>query len=314
MKRWCVVIFYGILFNTVCGQEKEDLYYAQPPNTGLYLGFLYVNEENFVLAGLNTLYLFNHQKLLADTLPLSINRVISYADNVMHLNLVDAHTLSVATLNRTLLINIKNNKFFIQEDYATKTLARQLGKYDLFILFKAGLLARTTKGKSFGYQYFTRLGNGGFSKLGEPIWAKGPAFVTFLGSEIIGFTKYQVLGNDVFLFDRRRNKLTVLNTLNGSYTEIPLPELNPEDEAHEFFIDKQTKRLYLVKLTRDEGSRVFEMSKEAHTITEKALIKYKVRGVYNGKCYVSGFFDGAAAHYLIPLYGKNNDLRFIDNE
>lgn len=122
-----------LVVTPVFSQENKDLYYAQPPNTGLYLGFIYLNSDNFVLAGVNDLYLFDSKRLLVDSLQLSSGKK-SFLDNVNHANVVGKGVLSVSTLQRSMLISVENNAFKILEDYTVKEQQKKFGKYDLFIL------------------------------------------------------------------------------------------------------------------------------------------------------------------------------------
>ncbi len=153
-------IIYGLLFFHLLvipqahAQEKRDLYYAQPANTGLYLGFIYVSAENFVLVGLHDLFLFNRQKLMVDTLHLSYPEALSFLDNVNHVLILDNGLLSVSTLRRSILVSILNDQFKVITDYSTTDVVKQLGKYDLFIQFKNGILARLTKGKAWRINSF----------------------------------------------------------------------------------------------------------------------------------------------------------------
>ncbi len=314
MKCGSVAIICGMLFTATFGQEREDLYYAQPPNTGLYLGFVYVNNDNFILAGLNKLYLFNRQKLLTDTLNLSVNRATSFQDNIMHIRLLEDSQISVATLNRTLMLSIQSDKFRITEDYLVNNLAGRLGRHNLFILFKNGILGYSLKGKNIVYEFFHRVEKtGNFHQPGNKFVLQPNTEVKFMGSEIIAFTKFQSAGTNIFLFNRRGNSLCRLDTSTGTYQRINLPALDNENEAHEFFIDPHTHNMYLLKLARNKENSVFLMSEKNYSLTEVGRVNFLVRGVFNNKWYVAGMFDGAFAHYLIPIYGQNEKVNFFDH-
>lgn len=294
-------------------QEKSDLYYAQPPNTGLYLGFVYVSPENFVLAGLHQLFLFNRQKLMVDTLNLFYQSP-SFLDNVNHVALIDNGLISVSTLGRTLLVLVRNDQFEIVADYSNKELVKQLGKYDLFVLFKQGILTRSIKGKSTSHYYFAKSTGTSFkSEPTENLTPDTPDVTVYKGTEILGFSKYQALDEVIFIFNRKKNVIYGYNTVTGQKTEIILPSVDPTKEIHEFYIDQHTRKCYIVKISDDEN-KIFLMSPKDNSFKQVANTKYLVRGVFDGKLYVSGVFDGAVAHYLVPIEGQSAPVNFIEND
>jgi hypothetical protein len=308
-----VVACLYLITELVLAQDKKDLYYAQPENTGLYLGFIYLSPDNFVLVGIHDLYLFNKQKLLTDTLRLAIKGE-SYMDNVNHASLISKDILSVSTLQRALLVQVMNDRFVVLKDFHYKDLRKQCGNFDLYVLFDKGLLARSIKGKLAAHYFFTQSADGKvFIRRSGQLTPERPEVVSYKGSEIIGFSDYQALGDDIFLFSRRHNTLIKYNTVSGEVSEINLPLLNKQNEAHEFYVDPIAGKCYLIKLLNDKNI-VYLMSDKDYSFTEVFTTPYIVRGIFNGKLYVSGMFDGAFGHFLIPIQGQNPEVIFIEND
>ena len=139
-----------------------------------------------------------------------------------------------------------------------------------------------------------------------------PIVTQYRGSEVLGFTKYQKLGDDVFLFRRKQNALSKYNILSKENEEIKLPSLEGENQLHEFFVDPIGKQCYLFVLSKSGANKIFSLSMQNRTFELKTTTNHIVRGVFDGKMYVSGIFDNALAHYLIPLSGQNQEVNFID--
>lgn len=312
--RYGFLFFYLLIIPKGYAQEKDDLYYAQPANTGLYLGFIYVSTENFVLVGLQELFLFNHQKLIVDTLRLSYPEATSFLDNVYHVSMLDNGLLSVSTLRRTILVSILKDQFKLITDYNTKDLIKQLGKYDLFIQFKSGILARSTKGKVKSHYFFAKHdGLTPFTKVTTNLTPDKPDVTQYKGSEILGFSKYQSYGDNIFIFNRKQNTLIKYNTVTGERTEVILPPVEAGKQVHEFYVDQFTGDCYLIKISDNNANTVSLMEEADHSFQEIVGTSYIIRGVYNRKFYVSGTFDDAIAHYLIPVQGQNPPVKFIEN-
>jgi hypothetical protein len=313
--KYGFLLFYLLIIHQIHGQEKNDLYYAQPANTGLYLGFMYVNAQNFVLVGVQELFLFNRQKLLVDTLHLSYTESSSFLDNVNHASIIDKDLITVSTLRRSILVTISDDQFKLISDYNYKDLIKQLGKYDLFIQFKSGILARSRQGKVISHYYFSKQGIvPRFTKVTTNLTPNKPDVTQFKGSEVIGFSNYQSDGDDIFIFNRKKNMLIEYNTKTGEAKEIMLPPVNAGKEVHEFYVDSFTGNCYLIKITDNNENKMFIMKRSDYSFNEILSTKYIIRGVFDGKFYVSGIFDGAVAHFLIPIQGRNPVKEFIENE
>ncbi len=104
------------------------------------------------------------------------------------------------------------------------------------------------------------------------------------------------------------------NTVTGERTEIILPPVEANREVHEFYVDAFTGDCYLIKISDTNLNTVFLMKEEDYSFHEVVSTKDIVRGVYDRKFYVSGVFDGAIAHYLIPVQGQNPPVKFIEND
>ncbi len=306
---WILLFLFSISSKA---QEIKDLYYAQPKNTGLYLGFIYVNAQNFLLVGVNTIFLFDEKKTIVDTLSLS-HKQATFLDNVSHVALIKSTTISISTLQRALLIDVVDNKLKVVRDIRSKDLKQKIGKYDLFALFDKGAIARSNS-KSQNHFYFEQRENATFdTKPSMNLTPDVPIVTQFKGSEILGFNKYQKLDNTIFIFRRKQNALSTYNILTKQNEEIKLLDLEDENQLHEFFVDPIKKQCYLFRLSKNEENKIFKLSLHDNSFKLVATTKYIVRGIFDGKMYISGIFDDALAHYLIPLEGQNPDVLFFDN-
>lgn len=307
-----VLSLFFVPTTKTAAQENKDLFYAQPANTGLYLGLLYIDSDNSVLVGMQKLYLLNKQRLFVDSLNLA-GKDNSYLANVYHATITEKNLLSVSTLQRALLIEVRENKFHIKKAVLNSDMQKKLGKFDLFILFKDGLLARSSKGKSQAHHFFIESGSTGYLPASSKnITPERPRVTDFKGSEIFGFSDYQTNGKSIYIFQRKQNMLWKYEPATDVVKEIALPAVKIHNEANEFFLDPHTGKRYLFSFSSDDRNKVFEFSDDDSAFREVAQTKYMVRGVFSGKLYISGVFDGTVAHYLIPLNYQNQELLFID--
>lgn len=130
----CLILLFIMSSSFANGQNLKDLYYAQPENSGLYLGFIYLNENQFVLAGLHSLYLFNKERIIIDTLVFGKK---GFKDNLFRFNLENAEqkTMSISTLNKSLRVQVQNNRFKVLKE-TTITPKIKLGKLNLTYLLR----------------------------------------------------------------------------------------------------------------------------------------------------------------------------------
>lgn len=302
MYRLLICINFGLLGFSYA-QDSVYLYYAQPDNTALYLGLVYMSEENTVLVGEKKLFLLNYQRLIVDTLLLAQGGD-SFLDNVNNVTVIDKETLSVSTLRMTILLKIKWDEFHIQKKYYYDELKAKVGLFDIYVLLPKGLLVRNIikKKNEIQHYYFSKAeGEEAFFRLNGTTILSRPVVAKHRGSEIIGFSKYQINGKFLYIFNRKQNVLNKLDTTTGQVSEILLPPIDSNRLLHEFYVDHVTGLCYLVAFFANGVNKVFLLSDGERTFKEVFTTPYTVRAVFNGKCYVAGLFDNAQAHFLIPI-------------
>jgi hypothetical protein len=211
-----------------------------------------------------------------------------------------------------MLISVENNAFKILEDYTVKEQQKKFGKYDLFILTQHGVICRAAYKNGHGHYYFSK--SAAVNNPLQNLTPASPQVTRFKGSEIFGFSKYQFLGDNVFLFNRRQNTLSIFDETQASLRKVALPEVDSENQANEFYVDPIGGKCYLVQLNHLGDSKIYSFSLSDGSFKLIASTKHIVRGVFNGNIYVSGVFDGVVAHYLIPLHGQNPEIIFVDEE
>lgn len=308
LTSYLLILFLAIS-GYVNGQGIKDLYYAQPENTGLYLGFVYLNENQFVLAGLHSLYLLNNEKVITDTLVFGKHGL---EDNIYIFNLEDPDKdiLVVATLKRSLQVQVLGNHFKVLKETPVKSKLK-VGKLKVNLLIPWGdkYVARA---KLKHQRYFLVDIEEGEIILKDTIFDDALKFEpTFIGAEVINFNSFQSREEHCFLYDKRTKKLIIYNRVTGKTRVNNMPEIT-YDEFVEFYIDPISGKSYLFKFDTNNNGILYNYDWQENKYSTLLETKYLVRGVFDGKVYVSGVFDGTYAHYLIPIKGSNKNIILID--
>lgn len=301
-------VYLFAIYHTAPGQDVKDLYYAQPEGTGLYLGFLYLNEEQFILAGLNELYLFNDQRLLVDTLTFG-NK--GFLDNlyVLFVENKNKKIINLATLNATMRVQVRDSVFTILSHTLTgKQVKSGREKFDLIVSWKDTYIGREKS------DYYGVLNNvNGKWLLERKILPEWPNMQkTYRGSEIIAFNKLLTFGDICFFYDKRYRKLIVFDMQLSKTRVNPMPETTA-NEFLEFYLDPSTGNTYLFRYNDQKEGTLYKYNYKKNEYYEILKTPHLVRGVYDNKLYVSGTFDNTVAHYLIPIYGVNSEIKLIED-
>lgn len=133
----------------------------------------------------------------------------------------------------------------------------------------------------------------------------------FRGSEIISFNKFQSWGDNGFLYDKRIKKIIIYNKVTGKTQTNTIPK-HTYNEFIEFYVDPITGKSYLFKFDKDNNGVLYNYNWKTNEYTSLLKTKYLVRGVFDGKLYISGRFDDTYAHYLIPIKGENKNIILME--
>ena len=312
-----LIVFLFCLLKSInaVGQELKDLFYAPPNNTALYLGMLYINDSTSVLCGMREMYLLNKEHLFVDTLKFALGN--SFEDNPIVFTLVKNDRIVFSSLNRTLLLQINNGKFFVEKDFIlNKKFKKENGNFFSYTIFPEGMLVRRkSKKKNSEEYYFAKLYNNRFNySYSTNIVPKTEIVTTYRGSEILGFNKIQYLSGKIYIYKRKSNVLWVYDIKHNTTSSIRMPPINSQGELHEFYIDPLSGHFFIFKLIDTGVNKLYSIDLKEKSFTLVKETPYIVRGVFDEKMYVSGTFDDVYGHYLIPIYENNKDVLMLKNE
>jgi len=314
-KASILLLLFPLQILTVKAQDDKDLFYAQPPNSALYMGLIPVKDNLAVLAGRKQVLLLGENRILRDTLYLNPTDKDSFEHYINHIALTDEGFLSISTYFRGLLVNISDEQFYIEKDIRlTKEVEKDLmdrldkkGRINYVVVDEDGILVRL-KGKKSEHYYISKN-----SQVSNNMTPHHPDITRYMKSRVIGFNKYQYVGDSILHWNRKKNRLFVFDKKTNKTSDFTPKKLkNPKKEIYEYYYDPLMNQHYLHLIREDGKNEIGKLDMMKKTILNPISTKFIIRGVFNSHYYVSGIVDGVRGHFLIPETGKNPDVNKLD--